>query len=168
MKKAFVLLFIFFPVISSWAFNPATGDFSPENSDDLRILSWNAHRDFMVNSEKDAPFDRILKTINANIIVFQEFNSDVQDSEILSHFTSIFPDSNWYLHRGQSSYGFQNIIVSRFPLSMTRVDTIPETSLRGVTIALNPGYLLREIIMYSEQQQTVRGLRIRWMKQCLG
>jgi len=119
------------------AFNPLVGDYSKENPLDIRIMAYNTHGDFIADATRDAAFNRIFVAINPDLICLEEIPSSITSSTMAARFNSILPigGAGWQVHYGLLS-GTRNAIVSRFPLTLTRTDTIPASSTRGVTIAL--------------------------------
>ena len=124
-------------VSSAGAYDPLNGDFTRADPLDVRIVSYNHHRDFIDTPSADAAFDRILTALDADVFVFQEFVEDVSQSDVANRMNSILPvgGPGWQVHFGLLA-GVRTVIASRHPLTMTRVDTIPASSTRGVTIAL--------------------------------
>ncbi|MDP8247247.1 MAG: endonuclease/exonuclease/phosphatase family protein [Candidatus Tritonobacter lacicola] len=121
---------------SAYAFNPSAGDFSKDLDTDVRLLSYNTHMDFISDPSRDDAFNRILSAIGPDVIVFQEINSSLSESSIRSRLDSVLPyGATWEIHFGMSD-GRRNVLASRYPLSMTRTDTNPPSSSRGVTIGL--------------------------------
>ncbi|RMF83100.1 MAG: hypothetical protein D6744_05355, partial [Planctomycetota bacterium] len=122
--------------IAALAGDPANGDLSKNDPLDIRVMSYNHHADFIADPSRDAAFNRILTAIDPDIICFQEFPTSVSESDVANRMDSILPTpGGWQVHFGKLG-GVRNAIVSRYPLLMTRTDTIPASSTRGVTIAL--------------------------------
>ena len=122
----------------AWAFDPLAGDFSKEHPLDVRIVEYNHERNFISDPSRDAAFNRILIALNPDVICFEEFESSVSSTAIRDRLDSILPidgGGNWQIHLGLLG-GIRTVIASRYPLTMKRVDTIPASSTRGVTIAL--------------------------------
>jgi endonuclease/exonuclease/phosphatase family metal-dependent hydrolase len=119
---------------TSVAFDPLNGDYSREQPLDVRIVTYNHHGEFIENPSRDAAFNRILTALDPDIICFQEFSSAVSESTIANRLSSVL-GGTWYIHFGLYG-GMRTVIASRYPLSLTRIDTIPASSTRGVTIAL--------------------------------
>ncbi len=119
------------------AFNPLVGDYSRENPLDIRIMAYNTHGDFIVDATRDAVFNRIFVAINPDLICLEEIPSSISANTMAARFNSILPigGAGWQVHYGLLA-GTRNAIVSRYPLTLTRTDTIPTSSTRGVTIAL--------------------------------
>lgn len=124
-------------VSSARAYDPLNGDFTRANPLDVRIVSYNHHGDFIDNSSADAAFNRILTALDADVYVFQEFVNGVSQGEVANRMNAILPvgGAGWQVHFGLLA-GVRTAIVSRHTLTMTRVDTIPTSATRGVTIAL--------------------------------
>ena len=124
-------------VPAAWAFNPLAGDYSKADPLDIRIMAYNHYEKFISDTSRDAAFNRILVAINPDLICFEEFASNVSQSTIAARLNSILPIAapGWQVHLGLVA-GTRNVIASRFPLTLTRTDTIPISSTRGVTMAL--------------------------------
>lgn len=119
------------------AFDPLNGDYTKDDPLDVRVVTYNHHGDFIEDPSKDGAFNRILVALNPDIICFQEFSSSVSQSTIANRLNSILPigGGGWQIHLGLLA-GTRTVIASRYPLTMTRTDTIPTSSTRGVTLAL--------------------------------
>ncbi|MFQ5490582.1 MAG: endonuclease/exonuclease/phosphatase family protein, partial [Phycisphaerae bacterium] len=119
------------------AYDPLVGDFSKADPLDVRIVAYNHNRSFIENSGKDAAFDRILIALNPDIICFEEFTSAIAPNDVANRLNSILPTggAGWQIHFGLLG-GIRTVLASRYPLLMTRTDTIPAASTRGVTLAL--------------------------------
>ncbi len=119
------------------AFDPLSGDFTKEQPLDVRVVAYNHGQHFIEDPSRDAAFNRILTALNPDIICFEEFGSSVSQSDISNRLNSILPISggSWQIHFGLLG-GIRTVLASRYPLTMTRTDTIPASSTRGVTIAL--------------------------------
>ncbi|MCP4249732.1 MAG: hypothetical protein GY778_22040 [bacterium] len=119
-------------------YDPLSGDYSKADPLDVRIVAYNHNRSFIEDPSEDAVFDRILTAINPDIICFEEFTDSISESDVANRLDSILPvtgGGSWQIHFGLLG-GIRTVIASRFPLNMTRIDTIPASSTRGVTIAL--------------------------------
>lgn len=119
------------------AFNPLAGDYSKADPLDVRIMAYNTHGNFLVNSSTDAEFNRILTAIHADLMCFEEIASSVTTTAMANRLNSIMSigGSGWQIYFGLLG-GTRNALASRYPLTMTRNDTIPVSSTRGVTIGL--------------------------------
>lgn len=119
------------------AFNPLVGDYTKDQPLDVRIMAYNTHGSFIVMASHDAAFNRIFVALNPDLICLEEIPSSVSASAMAARFNSILPigGAGWQVHYGILA-GTRNALVSRFPLTLTRTDTIPASSTRGVTIAL--------------------------------
>ena len=119
------------------AFNPLVGDYSKENPLDIRIMAYNTQTNFIADGSRDAAFNRIFVAINPDLVCLEEIPSSVSASTMAARFNTILPigGSGWQVHYGLLA-GTRNALVSRFPLTLTRTDTTPTSSTRGVTIAL--------------------------------
>ncbi|NOX59855.1 MAG: hypothetical protein GXP29_13500 [Planctomycetes bacterium] len=128
-------------VVCAWAgvaqgFDPLAGDYTRDDPLDVRIVTYNHNRNFIDDSNTDAEFNRILIALDPDIICFQEFPSGISVSDIENRMDGILPTAGgWQVHFGLFA-GIRTVLVSRFPLTIRRTDTIPASSTRGVTIAL--------------------------------
>ncbi|MFQ5428890.1 MAG: endonuclease/exonuclease/phosphatase family protein [Phycisphaerae bacterium] len=131
-----VLLGLVLPT-GALGYDPLNGDFSRADPLDIRIVAYNHNRNFIEDPGTDAAFDRILTTLDPDIISFEEFTSAVSQADVANRMNAIIPigGSGWQVHFGMLG-GIRTVLVSRFPLTMKRIDTIPASSTRGVTIAL--------------------------------
>lgn len=122
---------------SADALNPLTGDYSKDSPLDVRIMTYNTHGSFIADSGTDASFNRIFVAMQPDIICFEEIASSVTANAVATRLNTIMPigGTGWQIHFGILG-GTRNAIASRYPLTLTRTDTIPESSTRGVTIAL--------------------------------
>lgn len=123
------------------AYDPAAGDFSKSRPDAIRVLTWNVHNNFILTVEDDGNYERVIKAVNPDIICFQEMDHSLTAAQIRTRLQSYFPGSTWHIYLGKadgSNTGVsnRNAYASRYPLSMTRQDTIPVSDIRGVAIAL--------------------------------
>lgn len=128
---------VFASASAALGYDPLNGDFTRANPLDIRIVAYNHNRSFIENSSKDAAFNRILIALDPDLISFEEFTSGVSQADVANRLNSIIPigGSGWQIHFGLLG-GIRTVLASRFPLTMTRIDTIPASSTRGVTIAL--------------------------------
>ncbi len=120
------------------AYNPVAGDFTKDSPQDIRIVTFNVHGEFIDNPSHDAAFARVLQALSPDVIVFQEINSDTTQAAIPGRLDSVLPygAGAWEVHGGLDTFGMRTVIASRFPLTMKLQDTYPASSTRGVTIAL--------------------------------
>jgi len=118
-------------------YDPLAGDYSREDPLDVRVMTYNHAGNFIDDPGSDAEFGRIIAAIDPDVICFQEFPSGVSTSEVVSRMNSLIPigGTGWKVHFGLLA-GVRTAIVSRYPLLLTRTDTVPASSTRGVTIAL--------------------------------
>ena len=118
-------------------YDPLNGDFSRANPLDIRIVAYNHFRRFIAEPASDAAFERILTTLDPDIISFEEFISGISPADVANRMNAIIPigGSGWQIHFGLLG-GIRTVIASRFPLTMTRIDTFPTSSTRGITLAL--------------------------------
>ena len=129
---------VFVTPVTVWAFNPLAGDYTRDDPKDVRIMTYNHNRNFISDPATDAEFNRILVAIDPDVAVMQEFPSSISQADVMNRFDSILPlagGASWQVHFGLLG-GIRTVIISRHPLLMTRIDTIPASDTRGVTIAL--------------------------------
>ncbi|MBN1513818.1 MAG: endonuclease/exonuclease/phosphatase family protein [Phycisphaerae bacterium] len=122
---------------STAAFDPLSGDYTRDEPLDIRVVTYNHHGNFISDPGRDAAFNRILTALDPDVICFQEFSSSVEAGEIVARLNSVLPvpGGSWRVHFGLLG-GTRTIVASRFAFLMTRTDTEPESSTRGVTMAL--------------------------------
>lgn len=121
----------------SRAFDPASGDYAKDDPLDIRIMAYNTQGNFIADPTADPEFNRIITAINPDIISFEEIPSSLSASDIQTRLNTLRPvgGAGWQVYLGKLG-GTRDVIASRFPLTLTRQDTIPVSSTRGVTIAL--------------------------------
>ncbi len=119
------------------ALNPLAGDYSKDQPLDVRVMAYNTQQNFIANPAADPEFNRILTAMHPDIICFEEIPSGVTAAAIAARLNTILPIAapGWQVHFGILA-GTRNALASRFPLTLTRTDTLPTSSTRGVTIAL--------------------------------
>ncbi len=130
-----------FAAAQARAFDPTTGDFSKRDPNHVRILCWNVHNNFIYTTADDGAYRRVIKAVNPDIIGFQEMEHSLTVAQINARLVSYFPGSTWHTYLGKADGGVdgvsnRNVISSRFPLSMTRQDTVPTSDIRGVCMAM--------------------------------
>ncbi|MEE9297109.1 MAG: endonuclease/exonuclease/phosphatase family protein [Phycisphaerae bacterium] len=120
------------------AYDPLNGDYSKQDTYDVRVVSYNTQKRFIASPSRDAAFERVLTVLSPDIIVFQEIPPSVGSDQIKVRLDDVLPidGASWHVHMGRTDGFNRNVVASRFPLSLTRVDTVPISELRGVTIAL--------------------------------
>jgi exonuclease III len=84
------------------------------NPEDTRVLSYNVLRDNLFDTNVQAPFERIFKAIDPDIIGLQEVynNSGAQAASLIEDFLPSENGESWY----HGDVGNDNLIVSRFPV----------------------------------------------------
>ncbi len=128
-------LAIILAVAPAWAFDPPAGDYAKDDPRDLRIVTYNTERNLISDPGRDAAFNRVLSVLNPDIICFQEFTEEISQTAIANRLNTVLPNTGgWDVHLGMLG-GIRTVIASRFPLVATRIDTVPASSTRGVTIA---------------------------------
>lgn len=124
------------PPVGAWAYDPLNGDYGKDDPLDVRVMTYNHGGNFISNPGADAEFSRILSAVDPDVVCFQEFPQTVSQTAVAGRLNAILPTpGGWHIHFGLLG-GIRTVIASRFPLTMTAVDTIPASSTRGVTIAL--------------------------------
>lgn len=117
------------------AFDPWVGDFSKDNPDYVRVMSYNVLNQFPDGSAAQVDAHRrMLLATQPDVISYQEMTPGVA-AELETSLATIFGEQ-WFVWEGLSDGFNVNIIASRWPLSMQRQDTEPTSSFRGVTMAL--------------------------------
>lgn len=114
-----------------------TGTFlDRQQAGDLRLMSYNVEFDtiFSDTSPSQAPkIARLIKAVNPDILTLQEIY-DHSAAQVATLMNSILPlpgGASWNAHKG-----FDNVIVSKYPLSMTRTTTVPHPPSTTYSIAL--------------------------------
>lgn len=125
----------------AYAFDPIAGDFSKEQSTDIRVLDWNTEKKFISSSDADDNFAAVLGELDPDIIVFEEINDSALGgiepaAEDIATSLGMMLGGTWYVYSGMSDGYNQNAVASRWELSMQQNDTDPGTDVRGVTCAL--------------------------------
>jgi endonuclease/exonuclease/phosphatase family metal-dependent hydrolase len=157
MLTAALTVELFLAAAVGHAFDPANGDFAKEAPEQIRVLSYNVEGAFMLNSDLDGAFERIIKTIQPDIIAFQEISYIWQEPgplreigkpsadkeaiillNIKWRLETYFPGTTWTVHRGIFDNGIYNALATRFEFvqGTTITGTIPYSGARGVTAAL--------------------------------
>jgi endonuclease/exonuclease/phosphatase family metal-dependent hydrolase len=114
----------------------ATGTFVDRQlPTDLRVVSYNVSNDSVfpdANAVQAAKFFRVMTALDPDIVGLQEIYSHTP-ADVVSLMNDIIPlgpGATWHAHKA-----FDNVIVSRFPLSLQRTNTTP-SSPRSLAIAL--------------------------------
>jgi endonuclease/exonuclease/phosphatase family metal-dependent hydrolase len=122
--------------VSVYAETRGSTQFDRWDTNDIRIVSYNLHGDLDPYQTSQDGFSRVMVAINPDIIVFEEVtgnNSEAQEfADWLNHH---LPTNGWEVHLGLTA-GIRTIVASHLPMSMQEIDTVPESSTRGVTMAL--------------------------------
>lgn len=137
MRITAVLLFIMINIQFIYSYTPLEGNFQRDNPNDIRIVAYNTERNLVDTSSLDDEFERILSTLDPDVIVFEEVITEVSDQQVKAKLDAWIPIGGfgWQVHRGEGSY-IQTMVLSRYPMTMTRTDTTPDSNTRGVTMAL--------------------------------
>lgn len=118
------------------AFDPANGDLSREDADDIRVLTFNVFNAFVSNAAlTSGEYTRLLQAIDPDIIAMEEVTTSVSQASLESELQAIL-GGTWTAHLGTGLRGDRNVLATRYSLSMLTTDTIPATNLRGVTAGL--------------------------------
>jgi endonuclease/exonuclease/phosphatase family metal-dependent hydrolase len=102
---------------------------------DLRVMSYNVHEDSIfpnTSASQAAKFSRVIRALVPDVINLQEIY-DHTSAEVAGLMNNLLPlgaGATWHAHQA-----FDNVIVSRFPLSLQRTNTIP-ASPRSIAVAL--------------------------------
>ena len=91
---------------------PADYSIKKINNGHLRILSYNVSRDMLFASGKTERYEKIISTINPDIIGFGEIynHTSGETADLISGF---LPEGNWY----HAKMGYDLVAVSRFPIT---------------------------------------------------
>jgi endonuclease/exonuclease/phosphatase family metal-dependent hydrolase len=114
-----------------------TGTFiDREQPTDLRVMSYNIWQDSIfadTNATRAAKFARVVQALQPDILNLQEIydHSAAQTASLLDSILPLTGGATWYAHQS-----FDNILVSKYPLTMTETDTIPEPSSTSVALAV--------------------------------
>lgn len=118
------------------AFDPANGDFSKENADHIRVLTWNVLDNFVTDASLTSnEFTDILQNIDPDIVCFQEMDTSETAADIKTALETILGNT-WTVQRGLTDGFNRNMLATRFSLGTTTTDTSPASELRGVTAGL--------------------------------
>ncbi len=140
MDKTIIYSVAFSAVVTSgvaaYAESRGTTQFDRWNSNDIRVVSYNLHGDLDPYQTSQDGFSRVLSAINPDIIVFEEVTgSSSEAQEFADWLDHHLPTNGWEVHLGLVA-GVRTVVASHLPMSMEEVDTIPESSTRGVTMCL--------------------------------
>lgn len=142
----FVMTLVLAVLLGCVAALPATaqtGTFiDRDRATDLRIVSYNVLWNTIFpgeNPTQAAKFERVVQAIDADIWNLQEIGPDNNpsnptDDDVVALMNTIMPlpdGATWYGHQS-----WDNVIVSKYPLTMLATDTIPEPSSTSVAMAL--------------------------------
>ncbi len=101
-----------------------TGTFLDRNMPhDLRVMSYNIYSDSIFDSSTAAnKFDRLISAINPDVLALQEIynHSANQVVNLMNSLAPLGAGATWYAHQA-----YDNVIVSKYPLSRNRTDTLP-------------------------------------------
>jgi endonuclease/exonuclease/phosphatase family metal-dependent hydrolase len=126
---------ILFAAPSAFAIDYDKGDFTRDDPADIRVLTYNVATRFITDKTRDAAFARVLTAIRPDIICFQEIGPRTTDDKVAPRLAELL-GGEWAIVKGKTSGVIRNIVAARFPLSLSRDDTDPPSSTRGVTIGL--------------------------------
>ncbi|MCH8839068.1 MAG: endonuclease/exonuclease/phosphatase family protein [Planctomycetes bacterium] len=94
-----------------------------QQATDLRVVSYNVLSDTIFpdnNPAQAAKFVRVVNALDPDILNLQEINRSAIDVVNLMNSIAPLSSGSWQAHQGRD-----NVIVSKFPLSMTETDTSP-------------------------------------------
>ncbi|MBX7246987.1 MAG: endonuclease/exonuclease/phosphatase family protein [Candidatus Sumerlaeaceae bacterium] len=123
------------------AFSPASGDFAREFTTEIRVMTYNNQKNFLKVASTDDEYQRLITSINPDIIAFQEMDDTLGTpssiaTQIKTRLQTYFPSETWTAQAGISDGFNVNALASRYPMSLKITDTIPAAGLRGVSAAL--------------------------------
>jgi endonuclease/exonuclease/phosphatase family metal-dependent hydrolase len=103
---------------------------------DLRVVSYNIHLDDIFvddNPTQAAKFARVMQALQPDILNLQEIynHTAAQTASLMDAILPLGGGATWYAHQA-----FDNVVVSKYPLSMTATRTIPAPSSTSYAIAL--------------------------------
>lgn len=111
-----------------------SAEFLKQPAGTLRLLDYNINWDHIfvdVDAETAEKFARVVRALKPDIIALQELNREAADVAELMNAILPLPDGQtWHAYKGKT-----NVTVARFPLTMTRNETVPPTE-RELCIAL--------------------------------
>ena len=90
---------------------------------DLRLVSYNVYFDYIfpdVNAAQAEKFIRVVRALDPDILNLQEIRKDGQAVADLLNERLPLPEGRWHTYRGR-----QNVIVSKYPITMSTDHTIP-------------------------------------------
>lgn len=140
--RCVVLFFYLLPALLGGrvqAWNPAGGDLSKANANDIRIMAWNLARNFPQDAALLDNFTRVMQAVDPDVLICSEINDADSAAVIKGAIDSILPlpaGETWRVQLGQSDGFIRVALISRFPLLVGRTDTIPASEVRGVNCAL--------------------------------
>ncbi|MBC8309659.1 MAG: hypothetical protein ISR75_01045 [Phycisphaerales bacterium] len=113
-----------------------TTQFDKWNPQDVRVVSYNLERNLDPFQLSEDAFSRVISAINPDIVIFEEVDgSNSYAAEFQNWLNHHLPQESWEVLVGLGS-GLRTVVASHMPMSMQEIDTIPESSTRGVTMCL--------------------------------
>ena len=101
-----------------------TGTFiDRQQATDLRVVSYNVLSDTIFPDNDPVQAEKFVRVVNAldpDILNLQEINRSAVDVVDLMNSIAPLTSGSWQAHQGRD-----NVIVSKYPLSMTETDTVP-------------------------------------------
>jgi len=99
---------------------------------DLRVVSYNIHQDSIFSTTKDE-FLRVMNALQPDVLNLQEIysHSAAQTAELMN-MNKVEGWDDWFAHQSASD----NVIVSKYPLTMTATDTTPSGNSTRPALAL--------------------------------
>lgn len=117
------------------AFNPSIGDFSKANPHYVRVMTYNLEKKFIDGTaEENAALDRILLSLNPDVVCFQEVVPSTSATAIATRLQTVL-GGTWQINTGISDGFNYNAVGSRFPFISQGNDSVPASELRGLTWA---------------------------------
>lgn len=108
------------------------------DANDLRVVSYNVYVNAIfpeVDASQAAKFERVVQALDPDVLNLQEIYS-FSATEVASLMDSIAPlggGAHWHAHQGGD-----NVIVSKFPLSLTATNTRPSARQTGIALVELP------------------------------
>lgn len=137
--RHFPLAVVLLLVMPAWPVLAQTGTFIDRSEPtDLRVVTYNIKFDSIFLEAEDGPtqapkFARVMQALEPDVINLQEIydHSAAQTASLMNSILPLGGGDSWYALKS-----YDNILVSKYPLTMTATDTIPEPSSTSVAMAL--------------------------------
>ena len=121
-------------IMDDWV-HAQTGTFIDRHmAGDLRVVSYNILNDVIfpdIDPVQAAKFERVLAALDPDILILQEIRDKTAEDVriLLNKLAPLAPSGSWHVHKGGD-----NVIASKYPLSLTATNTIPPKD--GTALAL--------------------------------